>query len=163
MNTAKSFTVKQAGFLAGTFIGGNTYFFDPLEQFEIVNPLLSSNSIFNTLVFNFFFYAHNIPAITLFFLFFFVFTRAVAYNNFTIINLAIFKLVKNLFIANVPNAFQNQDTFFLLYFIFIFILYHNLAGMLPFNYTTTSLIVTSFLLSITIFSFVCFKNIMQNG
>lgn len=142
------------------FVGTHPYCFEPLEQFELVNPVVLTP--FNWL-FTFATYSHAIPTMTAIFFFFFAFSKAISFSNFTIINLSIFKLIKNLFIVNVPNAFQNQDTFFLLYFIFVFILYHNLSGMLPFNYTTTSLIVTSFLLSITIFSFVCFKNLRQNG
>ena len=133
-----------------------SYFFEPLEQFEIVNGFIDLESgycLFVTKLLSLFFYSHLIPAITFIFFLIFVFSNTISINNFTISNLLIFKLINNLFATNTQFAFENQNSFFFLYFLFLFILYHNFSGMFPFSYTTTSLVLASFFLSMTAFFF----------
>jgi hypothetical protein len=133
--------------------------FEPLEQFEIVsaqlNPYISLLGFFSS--------SHVVPTAVAISFFVLLFGNFSVYSNFFIVNLVIFKLIRNLFSVNVGNAAKNQKAFFLFYSVFIFILYHNFCGMAPFTYTTTALIVTSFLLSMTVFFYVCIKSVLQNG
>jgi len=134
-------------------------FFEPLEQFEI--SLVAFNPYVNFL--GFFSSSHTVPTILAICFFTAVCANFSAQSNFFIVNLMLFKLVRNLFLVNVANSAKNQKMFFLFYGVFVFILYHNFCGMAPFTYTTTALIITSFLLSMTVFFFVCIKSVLQNG
>jgi cytochrome c oxidase subunit 2 len=156
-NTLLSCKARKVNFCTSFISGG--VFFEPLEQFEISAVTISP--YFNFI--GFFSSSHMVPTVLGICFFTLLCANFSTQSNFFIINLTIFKLVRNLFSVNVANSAKNQKMFFLFYGVFVFILYHNFCGMAPFTYTTTALIITSFLLSMTVFFFVCIKSVLQNG
>lgn len=138
------------------------FYFDPLEQFDIIN-------IFS-------FYLEFLPTnlnFTLFlnfFLFFFIFFYSIldfmtnnsksvfvylnnrytlSFNVFFWITQKVFVLLIDMLEENV--ALKKNSFVLIVFFAFLFLLISNLVGMIPFSYTITSSLILTFFLSLSFF------------
>ena len=73
----------------------------------------------------------------------------------------IFEFVENLLIENTGNA--GRPFFSLILTLFVFILFGNLLGMIPYSYTFTSQIILTFFMAIVIFLSVTVIGIFKHG
>ena len=118
---------------------------DPLEQFDVI-PLIT---IFNLSIVN------NI--VVYFIIIFFAFSVLSSQASLKISNLSnlgflkkkMFVFVKTIVTENVSLAAQKH--FILIYYMFLFLLFCNLIGMVPYSFTITSSLVVSFFLSLGFF------------
>ncbi len=119
---------------------------DPLEQFEIVRltwqSLACSHIITNFTI---------VLALNSFFISFFLsfFFKETAYNIWTFILKNIYEIVKSIVKNNTTLA--RYQYFSVLFYLFIFILVSNLAGLIPYSFTLTSSFIVTFFLASTHF------------
>lgn len=139
--------------------------YTPLEQFQILS-FLSLNvfcfdfSITNLLIINFI-------TIAIFYFFFIFFSagsmkKSFAYyiipNNWQLIIETLYDMILNLIFDNINNKGEIYFPFIVI--IFLFILFSNLIGLIPYSFTITSHIIITFCLSLTIFvsvNIICIK------
>jgi F0F1-type ATP synthase membrane subunit a len=114
----------------------NTNIFDPLEQFDIINYCTWSSNISGLMLFLFLifiFFSRNLSDFYL-----------MSYKNYFIKKL--FDFVRVIVKSNI--RIKKRYMFFLILLIFIYILFSNSIGLIPYTFTiTSSLIVTFFIAS----------------
>jgi ATP synthase subunit 6 len=119
-------------------------FFDPLEQFDILN-LITTFTFSQFLIFFFF----N------FIIIYYFFITSTINNTFSFLNflnIQIFKFIENMQNSNITLTKQ----FFLLifYFTFLIILCSNFFGLFPFYYTLTSSFLITFSIAFILFNII---------
>lgn len=120
------------------------FFFDPLEQFEV----LSLGSVHNTSIFNnlALILSANV-GIMMLFLFFYDINLG---NNYAFALRAIYQLVRSMVKENL--YIRKQQYFAVIFYLFLTLLFANLVGLIPFSFTVTSSFVFTFFISLMHFS-----------
>jgi len=120
----------------------------PLEQFEILYYSFSFVDFTNQLL--------TLLLVTYFLNFLLCFLKEnnslliVTSNNYQIIFENIYSFVLSIIIDNIGIR-NGQNFFILIYSIFIFILFNNFQGLIPYNFTVTSHLILTFSFSLSIF------------
>jgi ATP synthase subunit 6 len=125
----------------------NTLFFicDPLEQFDFL-PLVT---IFNfTLINNLVVYCFFI-AVAISILFIQANYKVASLTNLGLVNKKLFNFIKTIVKENV--ALVAQKYFPIIYYIFLFLLFCNMLGMVPYSFTITSSFTVTLFLSLGFF------------
>jgi ATP synthase subunit 6 len=122
------------------------FFFDPLEQFEILG-FGGSHSGFSTLFSNLsIFMLLNAILLTAFLKL--VYNRG-TFNIWDLLLTSIYGLVKGILKSNIN--LKRSQYFSILFFLFTFIFLANLTGLIPYSFTATSSFVITFFLASTHF------------
>lgn len=131
----------------------NFFFFDPLEQSDVFQiDFFINNLLFFflfLLVFNNFFLHYNL---------------AITKNNLNLFNLLIFQIfnfTKNLVNTNI--LLSKQFFLVLYYFIFLFILFSNIIGLIPYSFTITSSFIITFSTALILLFIINVLAIYNNG
>jgi len=110
--------------------------FETLEQFQFVKIFIN--------------YSFLIIFVSIY-LFLFIFLQSFCtLSNIAIIIYVLFTLLKDMFTMNVIRFDHNQNMFGIFFYLFIVILFMNLAGMFPFVTTITATIAISFSFSFAV-------------
>jgi len=121
----------------------NIIFIDPLSQFEVVNALnlgliyLTNLSVFIIII---------MTGMQIFF----VFSLGNGFSNvFNFLTFALLRLVNS--IINDNTALKRKQYFSVVFYLFMFILFSNMIGLLPFSWSITNSFVITFYLAFTYF------------
>lgn len=131
----------------------NLFFFDPLEQFDIFQI-----SFFNTNLIYFFI------LLIIFNNFFLHFQLNFIKKDLFLFNLLVFQIfnfTKNLINTNILLSKQFFLVFY--YFIFLFILFSNIFGLIPYSFTITSAFIITFSIALIILYVINILAIYING
>ena len=73
----------------------------------------------------------------------------------------VYKFIENLVTTKIEDRREAIKYVPIFYYLFLFILFSNFVGVIPFSYTTTSLLILPFFLSITFFGGIVFITIRK--
>lgn len=132
----------------------NTFInFDPLEQFDVFQVDFFINNLlfffFSFLVFNFFFFHFSLNYVK---------------SNLNLFNLLVFQIfnfTKNLVNTNI--LLSKQFFLVLYYFVFLFILFSNIIGLIPYSFTITSSFIITFSTALILLIIINILAIYNNG
>ena len=131
-------------------------FYSPLEQFIVSKPLiLSGLTLINSLTFNVFF---------IFFIISFLLSLCNKVTNFTLTQyfiMRLFFLVTEVVLQNIK--LKKQIYILQLFTTFLFILFANLVGLLPYSFSITSHFSVTFFISFSFWFFTLIIGIKKNG
>lgn len=127
--------------------------FDPLEQFDIFQIDLFINNLL------FFFFSFLI--VNHFFLHFSLNFVKTNLNMFNLLVFQIFNFTKNLLNTNI--LLSKQFFLVLYYFIFLFILFSNVIGLIPYSFTITSSFIITFSIALILLIIINILAIYNNG
>lgn len=130
--------------------------YSPLEQFIVSKPLiLSGLTLINSLTFNVFF---------IFFIISFLLSLCNKVTNFTLMQyfiMRLFFLVTEVVLQNIK--LKKQIYILQLFTTFLFILFANLVGLLPYSFSITSHFSVTFFISFSFWFFTLIIGIKKNG
>lgn len=130
--------------------------YSPLEQFIVSKPLiLSGLTLINSLTFNVFF---------IFFIISFLLSLCNKVTNFTLTQyfiMRLFFLVTEVVLQNIK--LKKQIYILQLFTTFLFILFANLVGLLPYSFSITSHFSVTFFISFSFWFFTLIIGIKKNG
>ena len=124
-------------------------FFTPLEQFEII--IIQPLNFFNLFDFSFTnssFYLILVASLVFVFLKFGVYKISLIPSNFQSVVELIYKFIID--VIKQQTGYKGLKYFPLIFVIFLFILFSNLIGLLPFGFTTTGHIIITFTLALSL-------------
>lgn len=133
------------------------YYYDPLEQFDLL-PLVEFHNL--TIINNLVVYC----ALILFGIVFLSLeaqTKISKPSNLGILNKKLFEFVKSIVKDNV--TFVAHKHFLLIYYIFMFLLFCNMIGMVPYSFTITSSFTVTLYLSLGFFIGVNLIGLLMHG
>lgn len=140
----------------------NFQYFSPLEQFQIVPIIPISNKFIDISITNQTIMAGIILTISVSYILLILDKKksfSVIPNRYQILIENIYDLVLSLTNDNIKNA-ERAKFFPLLFSLFFFILLTNVIGLIPYTFTLTSHLITTFVLSMSIFvgiNIICYK------
>lgn len=127
--------------------------FDPLEQFDVFQVDFFINNLlfffFSFLIFNFFFLHFSLNYVK---------------SNLNLFNLLVFQIfnfTKNLVNTNI--LLSKQFFLVLYYFVFLFILFSNIIGLIPYSFTITSSFIITFSTALILLIIINILAIYNNG
>ena len=130
--------------------------YSPLEQFIVSKPLiLGGLTLINSLTFNVFF---------IFFIISFLLSLCNKVTNFTLTQyfiMRLFFLVTEVVLQNIK--LKKQIYILQLFTTFLFILFANLVGLLPYSFSITSHFSVTFFISFSFWFFTLIIGIKKNG
>jgi F-type H+-transporting ATPase subunit a len=129
----------------------DTIIFDPLEQFDIVNYCTWSSNITAFMLFIFLLFIFFSNSFSDFYL--------MSYKNYFIKK--VINFVRVIVKSNV--RIKKKYMFFLIFLIFLYILFCNSIGLIPYTFTITSSLVVTFFISAMFFLGVNIIGIFTNG
>ena len=130
----------------------NDLMYTPMEQFEIkpfLGEILGLNYTPISLITNILIYIVLVTAFTLFFYIYGSFKNKIKINGWSFSTEAIYFTIYNMVLSQIGNI-VGLFFFVFIFVLFIYILFSNLTGLIPYNFATTAHLVSTLSMSSTI-------------